>query len=122
MDAEEALVVFAHVVEHECPLLTCAAAPGSLCDTPALWVHLERIQIAGRGRDLNSLAPKPAVPLDRMGILSGYAVTHTNRDSTVLVRLEDDEWVKEWTIFEDQETLADVAKAAFADHLAQQGH
>jgi hypothetical protein len=61
-------------------------------------------------------------PGDRMRILRGYALTYTNRESTVLVRETDGEWVREWRIHEDAPTLADLAQAAFADHLAIRGH
>jgi hypothetical protein len=124
MNREQAEVYFDHVTAHKCPVDTCSTAAGALCDTPGLWVHLERIQLAEQmdQRSATHYAVKPSETPDRMEVLRGYAVSHTQQDSTVLVRLSDEEWPQVWPLFEPPPTLADIARAAFADHLAQKGH
>lgn len=41
---QEALQAYQHVITVTCP--ECGAPPGQLCDTPAVWVHFERFQLA----------------------------------------------------------------------------
>lgn len=41
MKQEQALKIFAKYLTRKCP--TCNAAPGELCDSVAVWVHLERM-------------------------------------------------------------------------------
>lgn len=39
---EEAFIVFEKYIQTGCP--TCPAGPRILCDTPGVWVHLERMK------------------------------------------------------------------------------
>lgn len=52
MDKSEAYKTFEHVIVNICP--ECKAVPGKLCDTTALWVHLERINLANKKIDFST--------------------------------------------------------------------
>lgn len=41
MDIDEAYRVFAKYIQGVCPV--CHAAPGRLCDTPSVWIHVDRM-------------------------------------------------------------------------------
>lgn len=42
MTKKEALKTFAKYIQKPCPI--CKKPAGELCDTPGVWVHLERME------------------------------------------------------------------------------
>lgn len=87
MNKQEALLTFAPYLANECS--ECKAPPGELCDSVSVWIHLDRLLLLEKNRQVETLdREKPPAP--PKGIPWGEDLS---RDCEEMRRLE------QWGIF-----------------------